>query len=241
MTLHWCRSSVAPRPVVRNAALRGARRNERVDRQRVTEKQRWQPGCSAGRMQLDLHHGLPDSMRQMLLGVAVCVVSVASPPVARAQGDVRVTTLAREDQVLVSFELLGAYTEEIRDVVASGLETTFSFAIELRQPVAFWFDRTIDRVSVAASVRYDGLTGRYRVRRIVDGRVEQVQVVEEEAAVRQLLTNLERLPLFSTRDLETNGDYRVRVRVDRRPRTGWFRWPWDRAAALGGASFTFLP
>ena len=163
-------------------------------------------------MQLDLHHGLPDSMRQMLLGVAVCVVSVASPPVARAQGDVRVTTLAREDQVLVSFELLGAYTEEIRDVVASGLETTFSFAIELRQPVAFWFDRTIDRVSVAASVRYDGLTGRYRVRRIVDGRVEQVQVVEEEAAVRQLLTNLERLPLFSTRDLETNGDYRVRVR-----------------------------
>ena len=180
-------------------------------------------------------------MRRLLVGVAVCVASVASPPVARAQDDVRVTTLARADHVLVSLELTGAYTAEVRDAVASGLETTFSFDIELRQPVAFWLDRTVDRVSVSASVRYDGLSGRYRVRRIVDGRVEQVQIVEEEAAVRQLLTTFERLPLFNTRDLETNGEYRVRVRVVRRPRTEWFRWPWDRAAALGRASFTFLP
>ena len=180
-------------------------------------------------------------VRRALVGVAVCVVSVASPTLARAQGDVRVTTLARENYVLVSLELPDAYTEEIRDAVASGLKTTFSFDIELRQSVAFWLDRTIDRASVSASVRYDGLTGRYRVMRTVDGRVEQVQVVEKEAAVRQLLTILERLPVFSTRDLETNGDYRVRVRVDTRPRTGWFRWPWDRTAALGRTSFTFLP
>ena len=182
-----------------------------------------------------------DGMRPVLVGVAVCVASVASPPAARAQRDVRVTTLTREDHVLVSLELRGAYTEEVRDAVASGLETTFSFDIELRQPVAFWLDRTVDRVAVSVSVRYDGLIGRYRVRRTVNGQVAQVQVVEEEVAVRQLVTTLERLPLFSTRDLETNGDYRVRVRVDRRPRTGWFRWPWDRAAALGRASFTFLP
>ena len=216
-------------------------------------------------------------MRPVLVGVSVCVVSVASSPVARAQDDARVTTLAREDHVLVSLELPGAYTEEIRNAVASGLETTFSFDIELRQPVAFWLDRTIDRVSrrsgtpcqrveatfsfdielrqpvafwldrtidrvsVSVSVRYDGLAGRYRVRRIVDGRVEPVRVVEVEAAVRQLLATFERLPLFSTGDLETNGEYRVRVRVDRRPRTGWFRWPWDQAAAFGRASFTFLP
>ena len=179
--------------------------------------------------------------RQVLVGVVVCVVSVASPPAARAQRDVRVTTLTPEDHVLVSLELHGAYTEEVRDAVASGLEATFSFDIELRQPVAFWLDRTVDRVTVSASVRYDGLSGRYRVRRIVDGRVEEVQVVEEEAAVRQLVTTLERLPLFDTRELEANGDYRVRVRVDRRPRTGWFRWPWERAVALGRASFTFLP
>ena len=179
-------------------------------------------------------------MVRTLVGVAVCVVSVAAP-VVRAQDDVRITTLAREDHVLVSLELPGAYTEEIGDAVASGLETTFSFDIELRQAVAFWLDRTVDRISVSASVQYDGLTSRYSVTRTVDGRVEQAQVVEAEAGVRQLLTSLDRLPLFSTRDLETNGDYRVRVWVNTRPRPRWFRWPWDRAAALGRSSFTFLP
>jgi hypothetical protein len=180
-------------------------------------------------------------MLRALVGVAVCATAVATNVVVQAQGDVRVTTLPREDHVLVSLELTGAYTQEIRDAVASGLEATFSFDVELRQPVALWFDRTVDRASVSARVQYDGLTGRYQVTRTVDGAIEQVQVVEEEAAVRQLLTTLERLPLFSTRVLETNGDYRVRVRVNTRPRTGWFRWPWDRAAALGRASFTFLP
>ena len=180
-------------------------------------------------------------LRRVLAGAAVCVAAASSPVELRAQADVRVATLARDDRVLVSLELRGAYTQEIRDAVASGLETTFSFDVELRQPVAFWFDRTVGRVALSASVRYDGLTGHYRVRRVVDGRVEHEQVVEEEAAVRQLLTTLERLPLFSTEGLETNGDYRVRVRVDRRPRMGWLRWPWDRAAALGRASFTFLP
>lgn len=184
---------------------------------------------------------LLDGLRPGLVSVAVCVVLLAGAPVARAQRDMRVTTITRGDRVLVSLELLGAYTEEVRDGVASGLETTFSFDIELRKAVAFWLDRTIDRVAVSASVRYDGLIGRYRVRRIVDGRVEQAQVVEEEAVLRQLLTTLDRLPLFGTRDLEINGDYRVQVRVDRRPRTGWFRWPWGRAVALGRASFTFLP
>ena len=87
--------------------------------------------------------------RQALVGAAVCVVLVASPAVARAQGDVRVTTLAREDHMLVSLELPGAYMEEIRAAVASGLETTFSFDVELRQAVAFWLDRTVDRASVS--------------------------------------------------------------------------------------------
>ena len=35
-----------------------ARRDEREYREYLNEEQRSQPGCSAGRMQLDFHHGL---------------------------------------------------------------------------------------------------------------------------------------------------------------------------------------
>ena len=174
---------------------------------------------------------------------AACLLAtlLAATGVARAQGAVEVTTLPRDGSLLVSLELSGGYTEETRVAVESGLEAIFRFDVELREAVAFWPDRTVDRAYVTASVRYDGLTGRYRVERAINGRVQQSRVVEEVAVVRQLVTSLERLPLFSTAMLETNGDYHVRVRVDTQPRTAWFRWPWDRAAALGRASFTFLP
>jgi hypothetical protein len=181
-----------------------------------------------------------ESMRYLLIGLA-CAASLTAPTLAHGQDEVRVTTLARDDHILVSLVLPGAYSDEIRDAVASGLETSFTFDIELRRAVPFWFDRTVDQATVSASVQYDGLTDRYRVERTVDGRAEQAQVVEEEAAVRQLLTTLERLPLFETGALETNGDYGVRVRVDTRPRLSWFRWPWDRSGVLGRASFTFVP
>lgn len=172
------------------------------------------------------------------LVLALCLGSAAG---ANAQGDVDVTTLARDGWVLVSLELSGAYTDETQAAVDSGLEASFSFDVELREPRAFWPDRTVDRALVSATVRYDGLTERYRVSRVVNGDVQQTTVVEEEAVVRQLVTSLKRLPLFSTETLETNGDYDVRVRVHARPRTAWFHWPWDRTAALGRASFTFLP
>ena len=51
----------------------------------------------------------------------------------------------------------------------------------------------------------------------------------------------DRLPLFSTDELEPNAEYYVRVRVRTRPRVTFFFWPWGRDAASGVARFTFIP
>jgi hypothetical protein len=95
--------------------------------------------------------------------------------------------------------------------------------------------------TLAATVRYDNLTQQYSVARLQDGHVEETVVVAEEEDVRRLLTQFERVPLFSTSALEPNAAYRVRVRARTRPRNTWFVWPWPGAAASGVASFTFLP
>lgn len=159
---------------------------------------------------------------------------------ARADEPIRVTTLARDGRLLVSFEVPGGYTDEIRDAIRSGLPTTFTYEIELRRPAPFWPDRTLAASTVSASVRYDSLTNQYDVARMVDGRVESSRVDGDEDLVQQLLTRFERLPLFRTDPLEVNGEYHLRVRARTRPRTVWFLWPWDRAAAAGASRFTFL-
>lgn len=76
---------------------------------------------------------------------------------------------------------------------------------------------------------------------MVDGRVEETAVPDDEAEVQTLLTTCERVPLFSTDDLEPHGDYQVQVSVERRPRDAWFVMPWAGASASGVAHFTYLP
>lgn len=152
-----------------------------------------------------------------------------------------VSTLTREGQVLVSLEFAGAYTDDVRSAVQSGLQTTFDYEVRLSREEAFWPDSTVGSATLSATVRYDSLQERYNLARMVEGRVEETAVEQDEDLVQTLLTTFERVPLFSTADLEPNGDYRVRVQVDRRPRDAWFVLPWARASASSVAHFTYLP
>src|SRR5436190_112936 len=73
-----------------------------------------------------------------------CVVGVALlGTVASSAETLRIVPLVTDGEVLISFELADAYTQDVRDAIASGLRTTFTYDVELRMPVAGWVDRTI--------------------------------------------------------------------------------------------------
>jgi hypothetical protein len=166
---------------------------------------------------------------------AVAVVAVHAEP------DLSVTPIARDGQVLVSFELNDGFTAEVRDAIQSGLATTFLYDIELRRGVATWFDKTIAEVAITTTVRFDNLTRRYQMSRTVDGRVEDARPTEDQEAMHHFMTRFVRIPLSMTSALETNGEYYVRIRAYTRPHNSWFFWPWDRGSTLGHAKFTFIP
>jgi hypothetical protein len=155
--------------------------------------------------------------------------------------DLSVAPIARDGQVLVSFDLSDGLTAEVRDAIQSGLPTTFSYEVELRRGMSAWFDRTIAAVTITATVRFDNLTRRYQMSRAVDGRVEDARPTEDSAAVTRWMTHFERMPLLRTDALEVNAEYYVRVRAHTRPHNAWFFWPWDRGLILGHAKFTFIP
>jgi hypothetical protein len=154
--------------------------------------------------------------------------------------DLRVVPLVRDGHVLVSCELSDGFTDEVRAVIQSGLQTTFTYRVELRLKVPAWVDRTVASAVVSATVEYDSLTRRHTVTRTRDGRVEESRVLEDEAAVRRWLTTFDRLPLFSTTRLEPNREYYLQVSAKARPRNAPNFWPWD-AAPAGSAKFTFIP
>jgi hypothetical protein len=167
-----------------------------------------------------------------VMGVALLMAADSVP-------DLSVTPIARDGQVLVSFDMTDGLTPDVRDAIQSGLPTTFSYDLELRRG-ASWFDWSIASITVTATVRFDNLTRRYQMSRSVDGRVEDARPTEDLDAVRTWMTHFERIPLSATASLEANSEYAVRVRARTRPRNSWFVWPWS-GTVLGNAKFTFIP
>ncbi len=154
---------------------------------------------------------------------------------------IQVSTLIRDGRVNVSFALAEQAMTDAEATIQAGLPTTFSYEVDLKQSVSLWFDRTLSSAVVTATDQYDTLTGRHHLSRSIDGRLEDSRVTDDRAEVRRYVTEFDRLPLFSTSDLEPNTEYYILVRARTRPRVTWFFWPWDRSLASGRAQFTFIP
>src|SRR5437899_8774895 len=168
----------------------------------------------------------------------VVVVVIAAGAGARAADGLRVMPIARDGKVIVSFELADAYTQAMRDAITSGLKTTFTYDLELRTKVPAWMDRTIATVEVTTADQYDNLTRRHTLSRLVNGRVADVFVTEDESVVKTWLTTGTRLPLCQTTMLDPARDYYVRVTVRTRPHGSLVGWAGSITAQ---SKFTFIP
>ena len=167
------------------------------------------------------------------------VTLIAAGTIVSAAGSLRIVPIVRDDNVVVSFELADAYTDEVRETIASGLRTTFTYDVELRMVVPAWVDRTIATAVITTSDQYDNLTRRHSLLRTVDGHVAEALVTEDDGVVTKWLTTLNLLPLCRTSKLDPSRDYYVRVSARARPHgaslLGW------ATATTGQAKFTFIP
>jgi hypothetical protein len=170
------------------------------------------------------------------LSIAVVLLLVSSPAL-RSQETLRITPFINDNHVVVSFELNDAYTDAVREAIASGLRTTFTYELELRTPA--WIDRTVGTTVVATTDRYDNLTRRHTLTRTIDGRVEGVLVTEDDAVVKSWLTKWTRVPVADTARLDAARDYYVRVTTRARPVGGSFLGL--TKTITGRAKFTFVP
>src|SRR6266436_155250 len=175
-------------------------------------------------------------MRARRFGAWAVLLLLAAAPLL-AQEMVRITPFVSDNRLLVSFELDGAYNDSVREAIASGLRTTFTYELELRTPA--WIVRTIGTTVVATTDQYDNLTRRHTLTRTVDGRVEDVLVTEDDAIVKTWLTKWSRVPVADTARLDPTRDYYVRVTTRARPLGGSFLGVTKTITAQ--VKFTFVP
>ncbi len=156
---------------------------------------------------------------------------------AGSQETLKIVPSLQGNRVVVSFELNDAYTNAVREGIASGLRTTFTYELELRTRA--FIDRTIGTAVVAATDQYENLTRRHTLTRTVDGRVEDVLVTQDDDVVKAWLTKWIRVPVADTSLLDPTREYYVRVTTRARP-VGASLLGISKTV-VGQARFTFVP
>jgi hypothetical protein len=177
-----------------------------------------------------------------LRAAAFALLTLVAVSHAAAQ-TLHVAPLPRDEQIFVSFRLEQELTDEIRAVIHSGMTVSFVYKVDLRRGSSIWLDRTLASTEVRATVRYDNLTRRYTLSRMMDGRMGMGRVTDtdsEEVAWKWLTNDFERLPLFRSLTLESNAEYYVRVRAHTAPRNASFVWPWQGDDVVGLMKFTLI-
>lgn len=169
----------------------------------------------------------------LVLGIFLSVATLLA-------ADIRVTPLIAGGQVFASFTAPDTYTADVREAVQSGLPTTLTYSVELRQSSLIWFDRTLATATAAAAIKYDALTASFQVTRMTDGQVLSSDRTAREDDVRKWATEFDRVKLSNGEGLDANGEYYVRVRARTTPHRSFVLWPWGRDDAAGRADFTFI-
>jgi hypothetical protein len=154
--------------------------------------------------------------------------------------DVTVTPLLSDGHLFVSLAAPSAYSSEAREVVKSSLPVTISYVVDLKRPVPMWFDRTLESVTLVASVSLDALTGTYHVSKQRDDKVIWSDRTDQEDQVRAWVTAFDRVALDAHEALEPNGEYYVQVHVHSSAHRSNPLWPFGHDEESGRGEFTFI-
>jgi len=154
---------------------------------------------------------------------------------------VELVPVVREESIFVSFRVEGAFDETIAHDIETGLEVNFRYNIQLKQVRRMWPDRTTSQREIRTTVTYDNLTQRYSLTRMVDGEIDQTEVVADVAEMRRFMTTFESIRLFGVSEVTPNEEYYLRANGVMKEGNLLLLIPWNQGAGWRTAYFTYLP
>lgn len=151
--------------------------------------------------------------RHRNIGVIFVLVLMLQLPTAVVRGAVIAdfsVTNSRED-LLLYLKVKDAFTKPIRDAVASGLPTTFSFFIILEEVRRFWANQTLVEETLTHTIKYSNLKKEFVVTRSWEEEAPVPLKTIEEAQER--MTRIDGFKVLRLDRLRKGNTYRIQAKA----------------------------
>ena len=116
------------------------------------------------------------------------------------------------DDLLIYFNVEGAFREKLKKAVLSGATTTFSFYINLYRVRSFWPDKNIADVKVSHTVKYDILKKEFTVKR--PWKNSKPVVTKSFPEAQRLMSKIDSLEVVLLSELEKGRRYQTRAKAE---------------------------
>ncbi|MEM1177624.1 MAG: DUF4390 domain-containing protein [Acidobacteriota bacterium] len=122
-------------------------------------------------------------------------------------------------KLLVSTRLSGAFTEDFRERLQSGLPTPLVYRFVLERQRRTWFDASEARSRLQVVAMFNAVTSEYLINYKHDGELVQSRVVRDQQELERAMTQLDAFPIFIHGGRGKDDGYYVRASADLGTRT----------------------
>jgi hypothetical protein len=136
------------------------------------------------------------------------------PHAGFAQGAIltNITVSNTRDDLLLYLNLEGAFREEMKNAILSGVPATFSFFAKLNRTRNFWFDRTIADIEVTHTIVYDNLKKEFTIKR--SWKEDNPEITKSFKEAKKWMTEINSLKLIPLSRLKKGEQYQLRVKAE---------------------------
>jgi len=147
------------------------------------------------------------------LGLVLCfLLAINASAFAEDARLTNITVSNTRDDLLLYLNVEGAFREEMKKAILSGVPATFSFFASLNLVKNFWFDGTIADIEVTHTIKYDNLKKEFSIHRSWEKNNQKVTKSFQEA--QQLMTEIRNLKIIPLSELEKGRQYQLRVKAE---------------------------
>jgi len=144
----------------------------------------------------------------ILVGMLFFVQNLAFAQDARLTNIIVTNT---SDDLLMYMNVEGAFIDEIKEAILSGVPTTFSFFITLYKVRNLWFDNNLADLKISHTIKYNNLKKEFTV---IKSESNKSVVTQFFGEAQKLMSEIDRLKIVPLSMLEKGSHYQIRANAE---------------------------